>query len=163
MKENTMLNIAADHINAVEARETAERQAAQEHTERVRTIGVLQRTIADAERRKVEPIFANEEAATTFQVIKGNVESLAAEYQHTLWQSRHSGRGMRLDLSSDQGIAYFFGDIISTKLPALADQINSRDGRGNGISEEKRAAVIAECDRIISDAKAKLAELTTQG
>lgn len=40
-----------------------------------------------------------------------------------------------------------------------ADQINSRDGRGNGISEAKRAAVIAECDATIAEAKAKLAEL----
>lgn len=46
------------------------------------------------------------------------------------------------------------------KLPALADLINSRDGRGNGISEAKRAAVVAECDKVIAEAKAKLAELT---
>lgn len=158
-----MLNIAADHIKAVEAKEASQRAAEQERTEKVRMIGVLQRTIADAERRKVAPIFSGEDAANTFQGMNDNVERLADEYQNDLWHARHGGRVVRLDLSSDKAIAYFFGDIIRAKLPALADQINSRDGRGNGISEAKRAAVIAECDRIISDAKAKLAELTAQG
>ena len=51
-----MLNIAADHINAVEAKEASFRTTELAHTERVRMIGVLQRTIADAERRKVAPI-----------------------------------------------------------------------------------------------------------
>ncbi len=151
-----MLNIAADHINAVEAKDAAERLARREQTDRVTLIGVLQRTIADAERRKVAPIFSSEEAADTFKVMTGNVERLAAEYQHNLWQSIHSARGCKLDLSSDHAIAYFFGDIISAKLPALADKINSRDGRGTGISEAKRAAVVAECDKTIAEAKAKL-------
>ena len=158
-----MLNPAADHINAVEAREASFRAAEQERTEKVRVTGALQRTIADAERRKVAPIFANEDAATIFQVMNGEVERLAAEYQHSLWSSRQCGRGVRIDLSSDKAIAYFFGDIISAKLPALADQINSRDGLGGGINEARRAEVIAECDRIISDAKAKLDELNVQG
>lgn len=151
-----MLNIAADHINAVEAKEASFRATELAHTERVRMIGVLQRTIADAERRKVAPIFSGEDAATTFQGMIGNVERLAAEYQNGLWQSRQCGRGTKLDLLSDQAIAYFFGDIISAKLPALADQVNSRDGRGGGINEAKRAAVIAECEATIADAKAKL-------
>lgn len=155
-----MLNIAADHINAVEAKDAAEKLARREQTDRVTLIGVLQRTIADAERRKVEPIFSSESAATTFQGMKDNVERLATEYQNNLWQSIHNARGCKLDLSSEQAIAYFFGDIISAKLPALADLINSRDGRGNGISEAKRAAVVAECDKVIAEAKAKLAELT---
>lgn len=158
-----MLNIAADHIEAVEAKDSAERRARREHTDRVTLIGVLQRTIADAERRKVAPIFSSESSETTFQGMHGNVEKLAAEYQNRLWQARQSGRGCQLELSSDQAIAYFFGDIISAKLPDLADQINSRDGRGNGLNEAKRVAVVAECDQIISDAKAKLAELTAQG
>jgi hypothetical protein len=89
----------------------------------------------------------------------GNVERLAAEYQHGLWQARQSGRGGNSDLSSDHAIAYFFGDIIKSTLPALADQINSRDGRGNGISEAKRAAVVAECDATIAEAKARLSAL----
>jgi hypothetical protein len=158
-----VLNIASDHINAVEAKEASFRAAEQEHTEKVRMIGVLQRTIADAERRKVEPIFSSESAAHTFKGMKDNVERLAAEYQNGLWQSVHSARGCKLDLSSDHAIAYFFGDIISAKLPALADQITSRDGRGNGISEAKRAAVVAECDKTIAEGKAKLAELSVQG
>lgn len=151
-----MLNIAADHINAVEAKDAAERIARREQTDLVTLIGVLQRTIADAERRKVAPIFSSEEAANTFNAMNGNVESLAAEYQNSLWQKIHNGRGWKLDLVSDQAIAYFFGDIIRAKLPALADQINSRDGRGYGISEVKRAAVIAECEATIADARAKL-------
>lgn len=154
-----MLNIAADHINEVEARDAAFRAAERERTEKVRMIGVLQRTIADAERRKVEPIFSSEDAATTFQGMKDNVERLAAEYQSGLWRSRQSGRGMKLDLSNENAIAFFFGDLIISKLPALADQINSRDGRGNGINEAKRAAVIAECDATIADAKERLAAL----
>lgn len=158
-----MLNIAADHINSVEAKDAAERLARREQTDRVTLIGVLQRTIADAERRKVAPIFSSESAETTFQGMHGNVEQLAAEYQNRLWQARQSGRGCQLELSSDQAIAYFFGDIIIAKLPALADQINSRDGRGSGINEAKRAAVVAECDATIADAKARLAELTVQG
>jgi hypothetical protein len=158
-----MLNIAADHINAVEVKEAAEKLARSAQTDRVTLIGVLQRTIADAERRKVAPIFSSEEAATTFQGLKGNVERLAGEYQNGMWQSRQCGRGTRLDLSSDQAIAFFFGDIITAKLPALADQVNSRDGRGNGINEEKRVAVIAECERTITEARVKLAELTTKG
>lgn len=88
-----------------------------------------------------------------------SVERLATEYQHGLWQAAHSGRGQKLDLSSDQAIAYFFGDIIRSKLPTLADRINSRDGRGGGINESKRASVIAECDVTIADAKAKLKDL----
>lgn len=52
-----MLNIAADHIDAVEAKEAAERLAKREQTDRATLIGVLQRTIVDAERRKVAPIF----------------------------------------------------------------------------------------------------------
>lgn len=151
-----MLNIAADHINEVEAKETTFRAAEQEKTERVRLIGVLQRTIADAERRKVEPIFSSEDAAGTFQGMKDNIERLAHEYQNGLWQSRQCGRGAKLDLTTDGAIAFFLGDIIIAKLPALADQINSRDGRGNGINEAKRAAVIAECEATIADAKAKL-------
>lgn len=154
-----MLNIAADHINAAEAKEASFRAAEHEHTEKVRMIGVLQRTIADAERRKVEPIFASEEAVTTFQGMKGNVERMADEYKNNLWQSRHSGRGMKIDLSNELAIAYFFGDSIIAKLPALADRVSSRDGRGNGINEAKRAAVIAECEATIAEAKAKLEAL----
>ena len=48
-----MLNIAADHIAAVEAKDAAERLAKQQQTDRVTLIGLLQRTIADAERRKI--------------------------------------------------------------------------------------------------------------
>ena len=154
-----MLNIAADHINAVEAREASFRATEQEHTEKVRMIGVLQRTIADAERRKVAPIFASDDAATTFQGMKDNVERMADEYQKALWQSRQSGRGMKLDLSNELAIAHFFGESIIAKLPALADQITSRDGRGAGINEAKRAAVFAECDATIADAKERLAAL----
>ena len=157
-----MLNIAADHIAASEARDAAERLAMREQTDRENLITHLHQTIADAERRKVAPIFANEDAATTFQGMMSNVERLAAEYQHGLWQARQSGRGGNSDLSSDHAIAYFFGDIIKSKLPALADQINSRDGRGNGIDETKRAAVVAECDKAIAEARAKLVELTGQ-
>lgn len=158
-----MLHISADHIEEVEAKDAAEKLARSAQTDRVTLIGVLQRTIADAERRKVAPIFSSEDAATTFQGMKDNVERLAAEYQNGLWQSRQCGRGTKLDLSSDQAIAYFFGDAIRAKLPALADQVNSRDGRGNGINEAKRAEVIAECERTIAEARAKLAELTAQG
>ena len=154
-----MLNIAAEHIAAVEAKDAAERLAKQQQTDRVTLIGLLQRTIADAERRRVAPIFASEEAASTFQGMMSNVERLAAEYQHGLWQARQSGRGGNSDLSSDHAIAYFFGDIIKSRLPVLADQINSRDGRGNGISEAKRAAVVAECDATIAEAKARLSAL----
>ncbi len=154
-----MLNIAADHINAVEARDAAFHAAERERTEKVRMIGVLQRTIADAERRKVEPIFSSEEAAGTFQGMKDNVERLAAEYQSGLWQSRQSGRGSKLDLSSDQAIAYFLGDIIIAKLPTLAARICSRDGRGHVADEATRAEVIAECDATIADARERLAAL----
>lgn len=44
-------------------------------------------------------------------------------------------------------------------MPALADKISSRDGRGNGISEAKRAVVIAECYATVAEAKAKLKAL----
>ena len=154
---------AADHINAVEAKEAAEKLAYREQTDRVALIASLQQTIADAEFRKLAPIFSSEDAATTFRVMNDNVERLAAEYKNGLWQSRQSGRGLRLDLSSDRAIAYYFGDIISAKLPTLGDQINSRNGLGNGISEAKRAAVVAECDAAIADAREKLAALNAQG
>lgn len=158
-----MLNIAADHINAVEAREASFRAAEQDHTERVRMIGVLQRTIADAERRKLAPIFANEDAETTFRSMKTKVENLAAEYENRLWHERQGGRKYPLDLASEAAIAFFNLDSIMAKLPGLADRINSRNGRGGGIYEEKRVETIAECEATIANAKAKLAELTVQG
>lgn len=135
-----MLNIAADHINAAEAKEASFRAAEQEHTEKVRMIGVLQRTIADAERRKVEPIFASEEAATTFQWMSDHVAQMAAEYQNGLCHARQSGRGCKLDLSNENAIAFFFGDLIMSKLPALASQINSRDGRGHVVCRRQGQA-----------------------
>lgn len=46
--------------------------------------------------------------------------------------------------------------------PKMPDHITSRSCRGSGVFEEKRTAVVAECDRIIAEAKAKLAELTLQ-
>lgn len=151
-----MLNIAADHIKAVEAKDAAERLVNRSRSDREALIAALRQTIADAERRKLAPIFSSEEAAGTFGVMNENVERMAAEYKHSLWQARHNARGCKLDLASEQAIAYFFGDMIRAKLPALADQINSRDGRGGGISEAKRAAVIAECEATIADAKARL-------
>lgn len=158
-----MLNIAARHIQEVEAKDAAERLVNRTRSDREALIAGLRQIIADAERRKVAPIFSSEDASTTFQGMKSNVEHLATEYQNGLWQSRQCGRGTKLDLSSDQAIAYFLGDIIIAKLPALADQVNSRDGRGNGLNEAKRAAVIAECERTIAEAKAKLEALGCNG
>lgn len=158
-----MFNIAADHITATENKERSERQAQQEHTDRVCLIGSLQRTIADAERRMVAPIFANEDTATTHEIMKGHIEKLANEYEHRLWQERQGGRKHPLDLCSEGAVAYFCHDLILTKLPVLADRITSRSGRGNGVFEAKRAETIAECEATIADAKAKLAELSILG
>lgn len=151
-----MLNIAADHINAVEAKESAERKANQEHAERVMQIQHLQQIIADAERRKVDPVFANEDAETTFKSMKVRIENLAAEYENRLWHDRQGGRKYPMDLASESAIAFFNFDTIIAKLPGLADRMNSRSGRGSGIFEEKRAETIAECEATIAEAKAKL-------
>lgn len=154
-----MLNIAAEHIQAVEAKEAAERKAEQEHTERVRTIGALQRTIAEAERRKTQPVFANEEVESTFNMLKSSLERQAEKYKQEMWQAKHSARPVLLNLGSQEATAYFNYENILAKLPALADQVASRDGRGFGIDESKRAAVIAECNQAIATAKATLAKL----
>lgn len=157
-----MLPEAQEHVATMEAKETAERQATQQHTERVRMIGVLQQTIADAERRKAAPIFSNETAELSHASMQSHVDRLASDYENRLWHELQAGRRYPLDLCSEGAIAYFCRDLILGKLPALAAKISSRDFRGEVASEEKRAAVVAECERIISDAKAKLAELTAQ-
>ena len=62
-------------------------------------------------------------------------------------------------MADEPAICYFFGDTILAKLPRLADRITSRDGRGNGIDEGRRARVVAECDEVIARNEALLAEL----
>lgn len=158
-----MLPEAQEHVAALEAKETAERQAALQHTERVRMIGMLQQTIADAERRKAAPIFSNETAEMSHASMQNRVDRLANDYENRLWHELQTGRRYPLDLCSEGAIAYFCRDLILGKLPALAAKISSRDFKGEVASEERRAAVVAECDRIIVDARAKLAELTAQG
>jgi len=157
-----MLPEAQEHVAALETKETAERQATQQHTERVRMIGVLQQAIADAERRKVAPIFSNETAELAHTSMQNHVDRLAADYENRLWHELQAGRRYPLDLCSEGAIAYFCRDTILGKLPALAAKISTRDFRGEVAGEAKRMAVIAECDRIIADAKAKLAELNGQ-
>lgn len=154
-----MLNIAADHINAMEAKERAERLAQQQQTERVSQIGALQRVIAEAEHRKVAPIFTSEDAALSYRNLKSRVEVLANQYERELWGARQSAQPYPLNLGDEKAIAYFFGDIIAEKLPTLAARICSRDCRGQVGDEAKRAEVVAECDATIADAKARLAAL----
>lgn len=154
-----MLNIAADHINAVEAKENAERKTEQEHTERVRTIGVLQRTIADAERRKTQPVFANEEVESIFNMLKSSLDRQAENYKQSMWNAVHSARPVQLNLGSPEAAAHFDYENILAKLPELADQVASRDGRGFGIEESKRATVIAEADKAIASAREVLAAM----
>ncbi|MBU1363795.1 MAG: hypothetical protein KKE51_08235 [Gammaproteobacteria bacterium] len=154
-----MLPEAQEHVAALEAKETAERQATLQQTERVRMIGVLQQTIADAERRKVAPIFSNETAELSNSSMQSRVDRLANDYENRLWHELQAGRRYPLDLCSEGAIAYFCRDLILSKLPALAAKISSRDFKGEVASEEKRAAVVADCDRIISEAKVRLAEL----
>lgn len=151
-----MFNIAADHINKVEAKQTAETIANRSRSDREALIAGLRQTIADAERRKVAPIFANEDVETTFNSMKARVENLAAEYENRLWHDLQGGRKYPLDLASEAAVAFFNLDSIIAKLPGLADRINSRSGRGSGIYEEKRAAVVAECEATIAEARAKL-------
>lgn len=158
-----MLPEAQEHVAALEAKETAERQAALQHTERVRMIGVLQQTIADAERRKAAPIFSNETAEISHSSMQSRVDQLADDYENRLWHELQAGRRYPLDLCSEGAIAYFSRDLILGKLPALAAKISSRDFRGEVASEETRAAVVAECDATIADASAKLDELNGQG
>lgn len=158
-----MLPEAQEHVAALEAKETAERQAALQHTERVRMIGMLQQTIADAERRKAAPIFSNETAEISHASMQAHVDRLASDYETRLWHELQAGRRYPLDLCSEGAIAYFSRDLILGKLPALAAKISSRDFRGEVASEEARAAVVAECDATIADASAKLDELNGQG
>jgi hypothetical protein len=152
-------NPAAEHINAVEAKEAAERFAKQQQTDRVAQIGLLQRTIADAERRKTDPIFINEEAEGIFVAMKNNVDRLAADYERSLAQARQSASPCLLQLDSEGANAYFFKETILAKLPELADRISSRNGLGSGLVESKRAAVVSKCDVVIAEAKAKLETL----
>lgn len=154
-----MLNIAAEHINAMEAKERAERLAQQQRTERLSQIGALQRVIAEAERRKIAPIFNSDDAATSYRNMKSRVDALAQEYERNMWGARQSAQPYPLNLSDDRAIAYFFGEIIIEKLPALAARICSRDCRGQVGDEAKRAEVVAECEATIADAKARLAAL----
>lgn len=151
--------INAEHINAMEAKERAERQAQQQLTERATQIGALQRVIAEAERRKTAPIFNSEDAATSYRNMRARVEALAQEYERNLWGARQSAQPYPMNLGDEKAIAYFFGDIIAEKLPALAARICSRDCRGQVGDEAKRAEVVAECDATIADAKARLAAL----
>lgn len=65
------------------------------------------------------------------------------------------------DLGSEGAIAYFLGDLITAKLPVLADCMASRSGMGTGIDESKRAAVIVEANKTISDANEMLAVLNS--
>jgi len=63
------------------------------------------------------------------------------------------GRPYPLNIGSEGAIAFFCGEMILEKLPGLADCISSRSGRGNGINEAKRDAVIVECERTIAEAR----------
>lgn len=155
-----MLNIAADHITGREEKEAAERRQKQAENERQQQIAVCRQIIADAERKMLAPVFVNDEAHTTYEAKKAQIERLAAEYECRLWNERNAGRGYPLDLASEGAIAYFFGEQILERMPHLADRISSRDGRGNGFDEGKRSGVIDDCQARIVSAKAKLESLT---
>ena len=136
-----MLNISADFINERENREAAERKAVMEKTERLRMIGVLQQIIAEAERRMRAPVFVNDTAEGTYQIMKSSIERLANEYETRLWHELQGGRKYPLEPDSAGAICYFFGELMLAKLPGLADRITSRDGRGQGFAEERKSAV----------------------
>lgn len=158
-----MLPSAQQHIADIEAKASADRKAKQDQAEGEIQIKHMHRIIAEAERRKVAPVFASDDALTTFDMMKGRVEKLAEDYERGLLHALQGGRPYPLDLASEGAIAFFGFDVILGKLPGLADRISSRSGLGSGINETKRAAVVAECDAMIADAKAKLAVFTGQG
>lgn len=105
------------------------------------------------------PIFASEEAETTFQVLKAHIDRRRENYIHGLWTARQLGSAVRLNLESADAQAFFNYENAIAKLALLADLIASRNGRGQGIDETKRAAVISDCDAMIADAKEKLKAL----
>ncbi len=151
-----MLPSAQQHIADIEAKASTDRKAKQDQAEREIQIKFMHQIIAEAEHRKTAPVFVSDEALTTFNLMKSRVESLAENYERGLLHALQGGRPYPLELASEGAVAFFGLDLILEKLPGLADRISSRSGRGSGINEEKRAAVIAECEATIADAKARL-------
>ncbi len=154
-----MLPQAKEHIDAIERKERTEREQLLAQQSRDALVRQYHGAIADAERRKVAPCFLNEDAETPYRVLCNGVEQLAKEYEVGMRQARHSARPFPFGFDSPQAISYFFGDVILSKLPELADRISSRDGRGLGIDEGERQQVVAEWDEIISRNRALLAGL----
>lgn len=130
-----MLPQAIEHIDLIESKERTEREKLLAQQSRDALVRQYQGAIADAERRKVEPCFLNEDAETSYRVLSDSVDNLANEYEVGMRQSRQSARPFPFGFDSPQAISYFFGDMIRSKLPELADSISSRDGRGLGIDE----------------------------
>lgn len=155
-----MLPSAREHISTVEAKDRTEREEQLARQSREALIRQCETAIADAERRKTDPIFKNEDGETTYRVLRAKVERLANEYLQAMHTSRQSGRAFPFGFTDEPAICYFFGDTILAKLPQLADRISSRDGRGNGVDEDKRARVVEECDEVIARNKALLASLS---
>ena len=154
-----MLPEAKKHIAAVEAKERREREDQIARQSREALIRQYQSAINAAQLRKTEPCFLSEDAETVFHLLSDEIERLARQYEQGLHQSRQSARPFPFGFDSPQAIAYFSGDTIRKKLPALADRISSRDGRGLGIDEGERARIVAECDATIARHKALLADM----
>lgn len=154
-----MLPSAQSHIAETEAKETARRLAAQESQSRDQAIANARRGIAEAIARKEAPVFASEDAETSYRVMKDKVEAVAEKYVHELWSARQSGRPIQINLDSEGAIAFFFQDQIVEKLAVLADRISSRNCRGLGLNEAKRAEFVEACDALIAQHRATLARL----
>lgn len=155
-----MLPQAMEHVAALEAKDRNEREEQLARQAHDATIRQYQNAIDDAERRKTDPIFNNDDAEAAYRILHDKVERLANEYEQGMHRSRQTARPFPYDLSSEPAICYFLGDLILQKLPPLADRIASRDGRGNGIDEAKRARIVAECDEIIARNTQLIADLT---
>lgn len=156
---STMLNPAADHIQAVEAREKAERTAKQEAARRQEAITAARNRIAAAERRKTGPVFEDEKGEFLFASLSRQVADLADDFGRQLHTAVQSGRSAKLDLASPGAVAYFLGDHIAERLPMLAANAASRHGQGRIASLEERAAIFAQADTEIAEARATLAAL----
>ena len=144
-----MLPEAQEHIAAIEATDRVDRETQIALQSREAMIRQYQKAILDAERRKDDPIFSNDEAETVYHILRDKIERLSDEFVRGMNRSRLSAQPFPYDFASEHAICYFLGDLILEKLPLLADRITSRDGRGYGIDEARRARTVAECDEII--------------
>jgi hypothetical protein len=156
----TMLNPAAKHILEVESREKAESAAKQEAARRQEAINAARNRIEAAERRKIGPVFEDEKAEFLFTSMSRQVADLADDFARQLHTAVQSGRSAKLDIASPGALAYFMGDQIAERLPALAASVASRQyGQGRIASQEERAVIIAQADKEIAEARAALAAL----